>query len=193
MSKWYLCSFSQLGISLLSEAILSFTLLADWKLLPLLLVLLLPLEFFTIARCMIRTGIPPKSKSSFKELVKNLRSVSESCAFPLTKATKVGGRAFTWVKYLIFGWLALSFQECLLITWSKQTGNHPCVSTHYLFIFYLQREEISQNKKEIQVRVDEDVPQGTRTKPSPKNKDQSLQDQKHWLKKPQNKSKDQYS
>lgn len=136
-------------MSLLSEAILSFTLLADWKLLPL-LVLLLTLEFFTIARCMIRTGIPPKSKSSFKELVKNLRSVSESCAFPLTKATKVGGRAFTWVKYLIFGWLALSFQECLLITWSKQTGNHPCVSTHYLFIFYLQREEISQNKKEIQ-------------------------------------------
>ncbi|KAK1589482.1 hypothetical protein Q3G72_034569 [Acer saccharum] len=40
--------------------------------------------------------MPPKSKSSFKDLVKNWRSVSDSSVFRLKKATNVGGRAFTW-------------------------------------------------------------------------------------------------
>ena len=85
-----------------------------------LLLLVLSIPFLGTDRCMIRMGIPPKSKSSFKDLDRNLRSVSESCAFPLTKATKVGGRAFTWVKYLILGCEAWSFQECLPITWPNR-------------------------------------------------------------------------
>ena len=92
-------TFSEVKTLLLSEEILSAVLPAD----DVLLVLPVPPSFFGMDRCMIRMGIPPKSKSSFKDFVKNLRSVFESCVFPPIKATKVGGRAFTWVKYLILG------------------------------------------------------------------------------------------
>jgi len=102
----------------LSETTLSATTLpTEWRLL-----LLVPLvSFLETERCVIRMGIPPKSKSSFKDLVKNLMSVSESRVFPRTNATNVGGRALTCVKYLTLGCAAWSFQECLLITWSKPT------------------------------------------------------------------------
>lgn len=77
---------------LLSDTILS-TNFAEDLLHLLLLSLLSPL--FVTERCKILTGMPPISKSSFNDLVKNLRSVSDSLVFPLKKATNVGGRAFT--------------------------------------------------------------------------------------------------
>lgn len=95
--------------------ILSFALPEAWVFL--LMMLLLP-EFLATLRCIIRTGIPPKSKSSLSDFVKNLSSVSDNWFFPLINATKVGGRAFTWVKYFIFGWEELSFQECRLKTYT---------------------------------------------------------------------------
>lgn len=80
-------------IVLLSETGRSDTLFTEWLLF--LLEVLTPVVLFVTVRCMIRTGMPAKSKSSFKDRIKNLSSVSESCFFPLTKATNVGGRAFT--------------------------------------------------------------------------------------------------
>lgn len=74
----------------MSDEILSAILLEDW-----LLILKLQPSLFRNDRCMILIGIPPNSKSSSNDLVKNLRSAFESCVFPLTKATKVGGLAFT--------------------------------------------------------------------------------------------------
>lgn len=99
---------------LLSEKVLSTLPPSDLTL------LLLPRTLFSTALCMILIGIPTKSKSSFKDFVKNLRSVSGSCVFPLTKATNVGGRALTWVKYLILDNGFLFFQECLLKTWPNR-------------------------------------------------------------------------
>lgn len=89
-----------------------------------LMLLPLPPTFFPTALCMILIGIPPKSKSSFKDFVKNLISVSEICVFPLTNATNVGGRDFTCVKYLILVCAALFFQECLLITCPNKGHGH---------------------------------------------------------------------
>jgi hypothetical protein len=59
------------------------------------LVLLFGAAFLGIERCTIRIGIPPMLKSSLRDFVKNLISVSERLVFPLMKATNVGGRAFT--------------------------------------------------------------------------------------------------
>ena len=88
---------------------------------PLFLILLFRGDaFLGIERCRIRIGIPPMLKSSLRDFVKNLVSVSDSWVFPLIKATKVGGLAFTWVKYLTFGCVAESFHECLLITCQKE-------------------------------------------------------------------------
>jgi len=85
---------------------------------PTFLVLLFAHAFLGIERCTIRIGIPPMLKSSLRDFVKNLISVSDSWVFELIKATNVGGRAFTWVKYLTFGCVAESFQECRLITYN---------------------------------------------------------------------------
>ncbi|KAK1582511.1 hypothetical protein Q3G72_015726 [Acer saccharum] len=52
--------------------------------------------------------MPLKSKSSFKDLVKNRRSVSDSSVFRLKKATNVGGRAFTWLDESFF----VSLDDC---------------------------------------------------------------------------------
>lgn len=45
---------------------------------PVFLVLLFAEAFLGIERCTIRIGIPPMSKSSLRDFVKNLISVSES-------------------------------------------------------------------------------------------------------------------
>lgn len=113
--------FSEVTTLLLSDTIRSMVLPGVRVFL---LTLLLPSELLTTLRCIIRTGIPPKLKSSFSDFVKNLRSVSNSWAFPVTNATNVGGLAFTWVKYFIFGWDAWSFQECRLITYTITISNY---------------------------------------------------------------------
>lgn len=152
-NKWDIVKFSCVlssyrGTVLLSEKVLPTFRPVFWR-------LLLLLHFLSTDLCVILMGIPPKSKSSFKDFVKNLSSASDSIFFPLRKATNVGGRAFTWVKYLILGWADWSFQECLPITWSPNRhskGKSVFYNQHHTLTVFRKGKAKSQRHLMLTLR-----------------------------------------